>query len=196
MNSPYRKPRAYAPDPDAPGHACDAPDCLAAGEYRAPKSRTNLREFHWFCLPHVREYNASWDYYQGMSPGEIEAQLRSDTSWQRPSWPLGRLGATARLEQTLEDSLHFTFGSKTASPPKPKAPAELREALEVLGLAWPVSMATVKSTYKKLAKRHHPDANGGNKASEEILKTINLAYAQLRGKLAEALARAPQPAAE
>jgi len=196
MNTPYRKPRAYAPDPDAPGHACDAPDCLAAGEYRAPKSRTNLREFYWFCLPHVREYNASWDYYQGMSPGEIEAQLRSDTSWQRPSWPLGRLGATARLEQTLEDSLHFTFGSKTASPPKPKAPAELREALEVLGLAWPVSMATVKSTYKKLAKRHHPDANGGNKASEEILKTINLAYATLRGKLAEALARAPQPAAE
>jgi len=196
MNTPYRKPRAFAPDPDAPGHACDAPECLAAGEYRAPKSRTNLREFYWFCLPHVREYNASWDYYQGMSPGEIEAQLRSDTSWQRPSWPLGRLGATARLEQTLEDSLHFTFGSKTASPPTPKAPAELREALEVLGLAWPVSMATVKSTYKKLAKRHHPDANGGNKASEEVLKTINLAYATLRGKLAEALARAPQPAAE
>jgi hypothetical protein len=196
MNSPYRKPRAYAPDPDAPGHGCDAPGCLAAGQYRAPKSRSNLREFHWFCLEHVREYNASWDYYQGMSPGEIEAQLRSDTSWQRPSWPLGRLGATARLEQSLEDSLHFTFGSKPAEPPRPKIPPELREALEVLGLAWPVSMATVKSTYKKLAKRHHPDANGGNKASEEILKTINLAYATLRAKLADTLARSPQPAAE
>jgi len=196
MNTPYRKPRAYAPDPDAPGHACGAPDCLAAGEYRAPKSRTNLREFHWFCLQHVREYNASWDYYQGMSPGEIEAQLRSDTSWQRPSWPLGRLGATARMEQSLEDAMHFTFGTKTAEPPKPKAPPELREALQVLGLAWPVSMATVKSTYKKLAKRHHPDANGGNKASEEILKTINLAYATLRAKLADTLARSPQPAAE
>jgi curved DNA-binding protein CbpA len=57
-------------------------------------------------------------------------------------------------------------------------------------------MATVKSTYKKLAKRHHPDANGGNKASEEILKTINLAYATLRAKLADTLARSPQPAAE
>jgi hypothetical protein len=196
MNTPYRKPRAYAPDPDAPGHGCDAAGCLAAGEYRAPKSRSNLRQFHWFCLEHVREYNASWDYYQGMSPGEIEAQLRSDTSWQRPSWPLGRLGATARLEQSLEDSLHFTFGSKPAEPPRPKLPPELREALEVLGLAWPVSMATVKSTYKKLAKRHHPDANGGNKASEEILKTINLAYATLRAKLADTLARSPQPAAE
>lgn len=196
MNTPYRKPRAYAPDPDAPGQHCDAPDCPLTGEYRAPKSRTNLREFYWFCLDHVREYNASWDYYQGMSPGEIEAQLRSDTSWQRPSWPLGRLGATHRMEQTLEDAMHFTFGAKSAEPPKPKAPPELREALEVLGLAWPVTMATVKSTYKKLAKRHHPDANGGNKASEEILKTINLAYATLRGKLAESLARSPQPAAE
>ena len=196
MNPPRRKPKAFDPDPDAPGQPCAAPGCPLAGEYKAPKSRDHLREFYWFCLPHVREYNASWDYYQGMSPGEIEAQLRSDTSWQRPSWPLGRLGATARLEQTLEDSLHFTFGSKTAAPPKPKAPAELREALEVLGLAWPVSMATVKSTYKKLAKRHHPDANGGNKASEEILKTINLAYATLRAKLADTLARSPQPAAE
>lgn len=196
MNPPYRKPRAYSPDPDAPGRLCDAPGCPLHGEYRAPKSRTNLREFHWFCLEHVREYNASWDYYQGMSPGEIEAQLRSDTSWQRPSWPLGRLGATARVEQTLEDAMHFTFGTKPAEPPKPKTPPELRAALEVLGLAWPVSMATVKSTYKKLAKRHHPDANGGNKASEEILKTINLAYATLRAKLADSLARSPQPAAE
>jgi hypothetical protein len=196
MNSPYRKPRAYSPDPDAPGQLCDAPDCPCAGAYRAPKSRSSLREFYWFCLQHVREYNASWDYYQGMSPAEIEAQLRSDTSWQRPSWPLGRLGRTARIEQSLEDELHFTFGGKTGEPPKPKIPVELREALEVLGLAWPVSMDTVKSTYKKLAKRHHPDANGGDKASEEILKTINLAYATLRGKLADSFARPPAPAAE
>jgi hypothetical protein len=196
MNTPYRKPRAYAPDPDAPGQCCDAPGCPLSGEYRAPKSRTNLREFYWFCLDHVRQYNASWDYYQGMSPGEIEAQLRADTSWQRPSWPLGSLGHNARLDQTLEDELlHFTFGRK-AEPPKPSVPAELREALAVLDLTWPVTMATVKSTYKKLAKRHHPDANGGDKASEEILKTINLAYATLRGKLADALARSPAPAAE
>jgi hypothetical protein len=173
--------KAFAPDPNAPGALCEMPGCLNQGEYRAPKSRTHLNEFHWFCLEHVREFNASWDYYKGMSPGEIEAQLRADTSWQRPSWPLGRLGQTASM---MEEELHaFTFGARHSPPPAPSAPPELREALGVLGLAWPVSMAAVKTRYKELAKRHHPDANGGNKASEEMLKSINLAYATLRGKL-------------
>jgi len=35
-----------------------------------------------------------------------------------------------------------------------------------------------------LAKLHHPDANGGDRAAEERLKTINLAYAALRTRVA------------
>jgi hypothetical protein len=184
MTSSQRKPRAFAPDPDAPGQTCDAPGCELPGEYRAPKSRGTLREFHWFCLAHVRAYNASWDYYKGMSPGEIEAQLRADTSWQRPSWPLGRLGQTAKIESVLEDTLHaFTYGAQSHPPSQPAVPADIKEALVVFGLIWPVSINAVKAKYKELAKRHHPDANGGDKGSEEMLKTINLAYATLRGKL-------------
>jgi len=183
MLNPSRRARAYAPDPEAPGHACDMPGCPLAGEYRAPKSRTSLREFHWFCLEHVREYNAGWDFYKGMSPEQIENQVRADTSWQRPTWPLGSLGA-ARLDTELEDRLHaFAFGAKPKAAPNPGAPPELREPLSVLGLLWPVTLAAVKAKYKELAKRHHPDANGGDKGSEEMLKTINLAYATLRGKL-------------
>jgi len=193
-----RRNRAYSPDPDAPEQLCDAPGCGLQGEYRAPKSRTSLREFQWFCLGHVQEFNSSWDYYKDMSPGEIESQLRADASWQRPSWPLGRLGKSARFEAGIEEELHaFSFGSRTGSHrPAPLAPPELRDALEVLGLEWPVSMNDLKSKYKQLAKRHHPDANGGDKASEEILKSINLAYATLRGKLTVQLAHTARPAAE
>jgi hypothetical protein len=197
MISPSRKPRAFAPDPNAPGQLCDAPGCLCAGEYRAPKSRTDLRAFHWFCLAHVREYNAAWDYYKGMSPGEIEAQVRADTSWQRPSWPLGQLGQRARMDEAMEAELHaFAFGQRPKPAPSPATPPELREALEVLGLAWPVTLDAVKARYKALAKRHHPDANNGDKRSEEILKTINLAYATLRGKLHQHAARMNQHAAD
>jgi hypothetical protein len=193
-----RRKRAYAPDPDAPDQLCDAPECTLPGEFKAPKSRSALREFHWFCLEHVREFNASWDYYKGMSPGEIEAQLRADASWQRPSWPLGQLCHSARFEATFEDHLHrFNFGSRAAaSQAVADAPPELRDALDVLGLIWPVSFTDVKAKYKQLAKRHHPDANGGDRGSEEILKSINLAYATLRGKLPAQLAHPSQPAAE
>ena len=64
-----------------------------------------------------------------------------------------------------------------------QVPAELRESLETLGLPWPTTLDAVKTRYKELAKRHHPDANGGSRDAEERLKTINLAYATLRTRL-------------
>ena len=162
------------------------PGCGAQGEYRAPKSRRNLREYWWFCLEHVREYNGSWDFYKGMSPGEIEAQLRADTAWQRPSWPLGRLGnVQAWHDELLRDPLQVLSGKLNRKPPaNPEAaPQDLREPLRTLGLSWPTTLDKVKVRYKELAKRHHPDANGGSRESEETLKTINLAYATLRSRL-------------
>jgi hypothetical protein len=118
------------------------PSCGAAGEYRAPKSRKALNEYWWFCLEHVRAYNGSWDYYKGMSPGEIEAQLRSDTAWQRPTWPLGRLGTGAWEEEVLRDPLHIlaSAGMDRGKKPNPgQPPTELREPLAALGLSWPRS---------------------------------------------------------
>jgi hypothetical protein len=169
------------------------PGCGAPGEYRAPKSRSQINDYWWFCLDHVRGYNAAWDFYKGMTPGQIEAQLRADTAWQRPSWPLGHLGA--RLDEAISGDplhilrsagLHRRHGTGTAA----EAPAEMRAPLATLGLSWPVTMDEVKARYKELAKRHHPDANNGDRASEERLKTINLAYSALRTRLSEPRAAA------
>ncbi|MDQ2802913.1 MAG: J domain-containing protein [Pseudomonadota bacterium] len=187
------RPRAYAPDPAAPGRACDMPACGAPGDYRAPKSKKDLREYWWFCLEHVRAYNASWDYYKGMSPAQIEIELRRDTAWQRPTWPLGRLGANSVAEDDLlRDPLRVLMqgerrrgrNERGRDRRAEQAPAELRESLATLGLAWPVTLPAVKSRYKELAKANHPDANGGDRAAEERFKTINLAYAALRSWLA------------
>jgi hypothetical protein len=169
------------------------PGCGAQGEYRAPKSRRELREYWWFCLEHVRAYNGSWDYYKGMSPAEYERELRADTAWQRPSWPLGRLGSSAWSDEVLRDPLHMlNSGGNDGARRRGtydgaafgQAPGELREPLMALGLSWPTTLAEVKTRYKELAKRHHPDANGGSRDAEERLKTINLAYAALRTRLA------------
>ncbi|WP_158744386.1 J domain-containing protein [Acidisphaera sp. L21] len=177
--------RAYAPDPDAPGQPCDCPGCPLPGEYRAPKSRDSLNAYWWFCLDHVREYNASWDFYKGMTPGQIEAQTRADTQWQRPTWPLGRLGARFLNEDALRDPLEAmaTGRRRSAERAAQATPTGLREPLTTLGLDWPVTLDVVKSRYKELAKRNHPDANGGDRAAEERLKTINLAYAAVRTHL-------------
>ena len=181
------RPRAYAPDPAAPGRPCDKPGCPDTGGFRAPKSRSTLNDYWWFCLEHVREHNAAWDFYKGMSPVEIEAQVRSDTGWQRPTWPLGRLGAHMMDEATLRDPLHVMAAGRMKggrpAPHKAALPDGLRDPMLALGLEWPISLAALKTRYKELAKRHHPDANNGDRASEERLKTINLAYAAVRQHL-------------
>ncbi|MGC8532445.1 MAG: J domain-containing protein [Acidiphilium sp.] len=182
MTRTTRRVRAFAPDPDAPMQTCDVQGCPHPAAYRAPKSRDHLRDYYWFCLEHVRAYNAGWDYYKGMSPGEIEVNLRADTGWQRPTWPLGRNGG---ISEALEAELaaFAGVGRARATPAEERAPPELREALGVLGLSWPVTREAARLRYRELAKRHHPDANGGDKSAEERLKTINLAYATLRRSL-------------
>jgi hypothetical protein len=135
----------------------------------------------------VRAYNASWDYYKGLAPNEIEGHLRADAGWQRPTWPLGRLGASRPIDPALlRDPLGlFRDGIEQAPrrPPRDETPPELRAALDVLDLSWPLDQAALKARYKELAKRFHPDANGGNRDAEERLKDINRAYSLLRKRL-------------
>src|ERR1051325_3900540 len=76
-------------EPELPIRPCEHPGCEAGGDFRAPRSRLELNRYYWFCLEHVRAYNLAWNYYAGMSDSEIEAEIRRDTVWQRPSWRLG-----------------------------------------------------------------------------------------------------------
>ncbi len=132
-----------------------------------------------------------------MTPGQIEAQTRLDTQWQRPTWPLGRLGARFLNEDALRDPLAALAASRRRSEERAAqaAPTELRQPLSTLGLDWPVTLDVVKTRYKELAKRNHPDANGGDRAAEERLKTINIAYAAIRTHLSADPQRASHDAA-
>jgi arginyl-tRNA synthetase len=57
-------------------------------------------------------------------------------------------------------------------------------ALDLLDLRWPTDSLSLKARYKELAKRYHPDSNGGDRSAEDRLKDINRAYSLLRHKLA------------
>lgn len=169
------------------GPPCDAPGCEAVGEFRAPRDRSRLRDYYHFCLEHVRAYNQAWDYYKGMTAAEIENNLRDDSGWQRPTWPLGRLGNTKLNPEIFHDPLGL-FGQAPPTPRKSakEAPPELRAALDLLGLGWPLEEATLRARYKELAKRYHPDSNGGDRSFEDKMKDINRAYSLLRKRLAAA----------
>jgi hypothetical protein len=196
---PRRSERIHLGLPETQGvppRACEQPGCPNPGEFRAPKDRAHLNQYRWFCLEHVREYNRAWDYYKGMAPTEIENELRSDSGWQRPTWPLGRLGGFNPFESeylrdplgVLRDTPLHKAKREPKQPKRDEPPAELRAALDVLGLSWPLDTTALRARYKELAKRFHPDANGGDRGAEERLKDINRAYSLLRRRLA------PRPA--
>ena len=194
-DSPSRGRRAYVPEPPPHPTACQHPGCTADGIYRAPKARDQLNDYYWFCLDHVREYNKAWDYYAGMDTGAIEQEVRLDTVWQRPTWPLGQWGSEAwgrrfagiPESEFMPDDVRETLNARMGAGAKNGTRSETRriqtkeeQALAVLSLTAPVTWQEVKRQYKILVKKLHPDANGGDKTAEEQLKLVNLAYGTLK----------------
>ncbi|MBM3489776.1 MAG: J domain-containing protein [Alphaproteobacteria bacterium] len=176
---PQRKdiPLAQITEPPggAPGEpACEYPGCREAGRFRAPRSRDRLGEYHQFCLEHVRAYNAAWDYFRGMSQGEIERFRAEAVFGHRPTWPFGALRS---------GKAPWEAAGETSGPSPLRRPTSERErrALATLDLPAGVGLQEVKARYKQLVKRFHPDANGGAVEAEERFKVITEAYSYLMG---------------
>jgi len=56
---------------------------------------------------------------------------------------------------------------------------QFRDYYETLGLSREATDEQVRAAYRKLARKHHPDVNPGNKDAEEKFKEINEAYSVL-----------------
>lgn len=170
-----------------PPRLCDWPNCDRRGEFRAPKARDRLRDFHHFCLEHVRDYNRGWDFFAGMSQFEIEAYLREDVTWHRPSWPFGAVPPRQTEGWRWQDPFEIftngggtngTYGASEWDRSRSYG-GKTERMLRVLDLPPDVTRAELKARYKQLVKLHHPDLHGGDKKAEERLKLINEAYTYL-----------------
>src|SRR5262245_52943042 len=177
--------------------ACEWPSCQAPGTHRAPKGRLGEREYWQFCLEHVREYNHSYNFFDGMSLDDIAKYQRDAVIGHRPTWKMGMNGGrpatrsySARLHPDLGGAndpfgVFREFGDANARPGAERAEVRAvrnaeRKALDTLGLEGSASAAEVKMRFKALVKRHHPDANGGDRSSEDKLREIIQAYKYLK----------------
>ncbi len=151
-----------------------------------------LREgqYFCFCLEHVREYNNSYNYFNGMSDEAVARYLKDATVGHRPTWSMGVArglhgfrGEVAK-DQVERDAIgayrprYHKASSPQAGTPR-YSPVTMR-ALDSLGLDGEASAEAIKTRYKGLVKKHHPDANGGDRSCEEKLREIIHAYKTLR----------------
>ena len=163
---------------------CDMPHCGEHGEFRAPRDRS-LSDHHNFCKAHITDYNRTWNFFEGMNPAEVENHVTSAFYGDRPTWKYREF---TTMEETLFTRVNETYGEKESQHNDARTHREQcqqdfidrhspeMEALTIMGLTPPVTLAEIKKEYKVLAKRFHPDYNRDDPESEEVLKKINMAY--------------------
>lgn len=159
---------------------CDMPGCAETGDHKAPKNRA-LSDYYHFCLDHVREYNAAWDFFQGMSGKEVEDHMINSIYGDRPTRRFDIPGMAEALKRKAWQTYNFT----DEEPQRRYTSQENRntpefEAMALMGIEPPVTLEAIKARYKELAKKYHPDLNGGCSKSEELLKQVNMAYTILK----------------
>jgi hypothetical protein len=191
-------------DADEDSHVCEWKGCTNAGAHKAPMGRGREGKYYRFCLDHVRQFNASYNYFTGMSDAEVEAFRKGAVTGHRPTWKLGAdkggtdnlseadsanprarryaqfaRGGTQDPHHVLDDSDAVSHGTPRSAPRRNLRPLE-RRAFEALDLAETAQSPEIKARYKELVKRHHPDANGGDRGAEDKLREIIQAYNYLK----------------
>ncbi|WJR78074.1 DnaJ domain-containing protein [Bradyrhizobium sp. NP1] len=193
------KPRKAKQEPAQPREAavmCEWPDCKNKGPHRAPKGRDNAREYWHFCLDHVREYNQSYNFFSGMNADAVARYQKDALTGHRPTWRMGANGSpgkgkgAADLDGAADPfSMFAEMNGAGRWRPGPEAAPKAetrkifnaeRKALQVMGLGPEATLEDVKVKYKALVKQHHPDANGGDRSTEDRLIEIIKAYNYLK----------------
>jgi len=170
---------------------CAEAGCDQPGEFRAPAqaargAHDGPPRYRMLCLDHVREFNARYNFFAGMDRDEILAAQSPYGGWERETRAFSTGGADrpppwADFHDPLEAiSARFSERLKQRTDGKPLS-ADDRAALKTLGLAPDADRRALRTAYTKLARRYHPDHNGGDRSSEAKLQQVIAAYTHLSG---------------
>ena len=166
---------------------CAVAGCDAPGEFKAPLEAANFDgpgQWRFLCLDHVREHNARYNYFAGMSPDDITRAQNPLAGWDRPSRRFAANGADpppkwSDFSDPL-DAISGRFGNIRERAKPSRFSREEQRALSVLGLGEEADRHSVRQRYSNLVRRYHPDKNGGDRRHESKLGEVIEAYQLLR----------------
>ena len=166
---------------------CAHPGCRAPGEYKAPLQPADFDgpgNWRFLCLDHVREHNARYNFFDGMSPDEISRAQSPIAGWERPSRAFAQLGSDPAPAWSdfadPFDAIGARFATRREAPVTSRFTRAERAALSVLGLGEDADRHALRQRYSMLVRRYHPDKNGGDRSREAHLRKVIEAYQLLR----------------
>jgi hypothetical protein len=144
-------------------------------------------DYRWFCLDHVRAFNAGYDYFAGMSSDEISEAQSPVHGWESESRafrPTAGIDAPPRWSD-YADPLEAISARARARMPSARqdgrmVTAEERRALDVLALPINSDRRALRTRYSELVRKYHPDRNGGDRSFEVRLQAVVEAYQMLK----------------
>ncbi len=161
---------------------CDWENCDQIGSYKAPYEKDNSRKYRLLCLKHIKIFNKKWNYFSDMTDDQIEYFIKSDLTWHKAtkSFSSSENFFNILWSNALEDKLNIFKSSNFREYKKNKLNNKDRDALDIMDLKYEVKWEEIQKRFKTLVKKYHPDKNQGSKKFEDKLKTITLAYSQLK----------------
>lgn len=166
---------------------CSVGGCKEPGEFRAPLTPSDFDgpgHWRWLCLEHVRAHNSKYNFFEGMSPEEIEAAQSPIAGWERATRAFAHSGADAgpawRDFTDPLDAISARFRPEARRQAVHRFTAKERHALGVMGLKDDVDLHKVRRRYSELVRRYHPDRNGGDRAHEKKLSLVIEAWQTLK----------------
>jgi len=161
---------------------CEWNSCKEVGKFKAPTERDNIKNFKWLCEEHVKLFNKSWNYFDGMSQNEIENFLKSDLTWHRPTQKFGSVDNFFNIlwNNALNDKFNIFEKENKARINNKKLCEKDKDAFKIMELEFNADQSVIQKKFKTLVKKFHPDKHSGNKKYEDKLKKITLAYSHLK----------------
>jgi DnaJ-class molecular chaperone with C-terminal Zn finger domain len=174
---------------------CQWDGCSEKAAHRAPVGRHADGQYFMFCFDHVREYNKGYNYFSGLSDSEIARYQKEALTGHRPTWSMGvnraarhgpamasaRSGSASAYARMRDPFGLFNESGPSRQPFRQRKVKSLEaKAFDTLGLDENAQPAEIKRRYKELVKKHHPDANGGDRGSEERFRAVIQAYQLLK----------------
>ena len=80
---------------------CEFLNCKEEGIYPAPRSRKDITNYKYYCIEHIRDFNKSWNFFEGLTEEQFENEIRKATTWDRPSWKFGTSNFNKKINNTF-----------------------------------------------------------------------------------------------